>query len=203
MTLGLCCIFSHRERTDLIRIQAESHTGARAHCIFSPWLNYLLLQRASSRVVTPEPNVPLKPNTLCTINSQTSPVASVRKKRKYHLQTQAHTYTSTVFAHSHIAYNSVLSCFAQKDSERTEKREQLYLTLTKTNKNSQNRSSIVLSCSTWSNCGWAKALCTASASPYRSNFTSYLFPLLCQTTLHQIPSCSLQMLIRAYGMYWI
>lgn len=183
-----------QQRIDLIRIQAESHTGARAHCIFSLWLNYLLLQRASSRVVTPEPSVPLKPNTLRTINSQTSPVALVRKKKKSTISKHRHTLTQD---------NSVRSCLAQKDRERTEKHEQLYLTLTKTNKNSQNRSSIVSSCSTWSNCGWAKAFCTAGAFPYRFNFTSSLFPLLCQTTLYQIPSCSLQMLIRAYGMYWI
>lgn len=107
------------QRTDLIRIQAESHTGAQAHCILSPWLNYLLLQRASSRVATPEPNVPLKPNTLRTINSQTSPVASVRKKRKYHLQTQAHTHCFRPFTHGRQLSPKLFCTKRQREDRKT------------------------------------------------------------------------------------
>lgn len=89
-----------QQRIDLIRIQAESHTGAQAHCIFSPWLNYLLLQCVSSRVVTPEPNVPLKPNILRTINSQTSPVALVRKKVPFpNTATHLHKHCFLPFTH--------------------------------------------------------------------------------------------------------
>lgn len=69
--------------------------------------------------MTPELNVPLKHNTLSTINSQTAPVALLEKKKSAYAYAYAHNNTtvSALLCHSQMSTDSILPFLVQRERE--------------------------------------------------------------------------------------